>query len=126
MRKFTYFFIPLLFFNICYAQVTFPNPPNNNVNGSSVKSKDGVQCNQGTKTGPAFDMGVAGTPQTPHSTIQNGGSQSTYNLYARVIIPLGNTNQSIDCLELYNLEIERLRIELERLRNNDTPSIVVK
>jgi hypothetical protein len=37
-------------------------------------------------------------------------------VYGRVVIPLGKRPRRVDCTSLYELEIERLRMELELMR----------
>ncbi|MEL6316276.1 MAG: hypothetical protein AAFR16_01420 [Pseudomonadota bacterium] len=36
--------------------------------------------------------------------------------YARVVIPLGRKPERLDCKRLYDLEVERLKMEIELLR----------
>jgi len=37
-------------------------------------------------------------------------------LYARIIIPLDAPKRRLDCTSLYNLELQRKRLELEKLQ----------
>jgi hypothetical protein len=43
------------------------------------------------------------------------GGQSAIG-YARVIIPLGTTPKRLDCTALYDLEIQRLKQEVQMLK----------
>jgi hypothetical protein len=53
-------------------------------------------------------------PATPATTSVLGG-QSAIG-YARVIIPLGTTPKRLDCTALYDLEIQRLKQEVQMLK----------
>jgi hypothetical protein len=78
------------------------------------------------------DLGVAGSARSEVPSGQPGtsgvyptGVFVTINdrdkeamVYARVSIPLGKRPKRIDCSKVYELEIERLRQELELLRMN--------
>ncbi len=64
------------------------------------------------------DLGVTGT-QGATSDVFSGFSaprQDTATVYARVVIPLGNAPQKIDCGRFMQLEIERLESEIKMLR----------
>ena len=54
--------------------------------------------------GPYVDAGVVGS--------EDRFGRATTSAYARVVVPLGRRPRRIDCTELYELEIERLRMEL--------------
>jgi hypothetical protein len=47
---------------------------------------------------------------------QNQYSRATGGVYARIVINLDPEKPSIDCNRLYNLEIERLKAELEQVK----------
>jgi hypothetical protein len=53
-----------------------------------------------------MDMGVLGTPET-------SGVNGSAAAYGRLVIPFGAKPGRIDCTQLYNLEIARLKMELE-------------
>ena len=36
--------------------------------------------------------------------------------YARIVIPLGSTPKRLDCSRLYDLEIQRLKAEIQMLK----------
>lgn len=69
--------------------------------------------------GAYLDVGMAGTAAKPvdnaRAIISDQRDQSAL-AYARVTIPLGRKPQRIDCGTVYDLEIQRLRREVELLR----------
>ena len=121
-----------------------PSSPINSRGGDEVRARDGTQCHQGNYVGPTLDFGVTGTHNANQS---NNGSQpiiNNYNynnsgsgmstsdtnggdfgVYARVVIPLGEDPNRVDCTRLYSLEIERLEIELKRLKESGSASVTV-
>ncbi len=63
--------------------------------------------------GAFLDVGVIGTPESEYS----GGSASAYG---RVVVPLGQKTRRLDCAQLYALEIQRLKMELQLARMSVT------
>ena len=107
--------------------------------GDEVRGRDGTTCRQGTHLGPTFDVGVSMTPSSS-TTIGTQSSlaaqaagqlsnQYTQNqgmgIYARVVVPFGKQPDRLDCTKLYSLEIERLQMELTRLRESGSAGVVV-
>ena len=83
----------------------------------SITTSEGVRCSQSiNSSGGYLDFGVAGgdldTYAYPTST---PGNQSAIG-YARIIIPLGQAPKRIDCSQLYDLEIQRLKAEVQMLK----------
>jgi len=75
-----------------------------------VRAADGTTCQSAVGGDGSFvDFGAIGTP--PTSDVDESAS-----VYARVVIPLGRKPKRIDCSQLYELEIARLRYELELAR----------
>lgn len=74
-----------------------------------VRSASGVACRSSVaSSGPYMDMGVIGS----EDVYDRDGTA----VYGRVVIPLGRQPRRVDCTSLYELEIERLRMELELMR----------
>lgn len=88
--------------------VTLPNPPT--VHGQDVvRGAGGVSCQSAVaSSGPYVDVGMIGS--------EDVFDRSTGALYGRIVFPLGKKRRRIDCNRLYELEIERMRLELELLR----------
>ncbi len=90
----------------------------------SITTSDGVRCsNSINSNGGYLDLGVAGGDINSYSTSYS--SYGTANLvtpqqgmvgYARVIIPLGAAPKRLDCHRLYELEIDRLKAEIQLLQ----------
>ena len=75
-----------------------------------VRAADGTTCRSAVSGNGAYvDMGVIG---------HGDNSQHSRNLaaYGRVVIPLGAPRGRVDCRQLYNLELERLKAEIRLLR----------
>jgi hypothetical protein len=77
-----------------------------------------VRCSQSiNSSGGYLDLGVAGGDLTSYySADQMGMNNNTAVGYARVIIPLGKRPKRLDCSQLYQLEIDRLKAEIEALK----------
>lgn len=94
-----------------------PSPPTGPGGEDSITTSEGVRCTQSVNSsGGYLDFGVAGgdinTYSTPGTT---PASQGTIG-YARLIIPLGASPKRLDCSRLYDLEIARLKAEIQLLK----------
>ena len=89
----------------------------------SIETADGTRCRQSMNNNGAYaDAGVVGNKARQPDT-RNGLSllndNTDYALgYFRVTIPLGPKPQRIDCTRLYEMELARLRREIELLKMN--------
>lgn len=73
-----------------------------------VHASDGTTCRSAVSgTGAYLDLGVI-----------RGNNQSNNDVatYGRVVIPIGRTPKRVDCSRLYELEVERLQLELKLLK----------
>jgi hypothetical protein len=69
-----------------------------------VRAADGTSCRSAVGGNGAYvDMGLVGK-----QGVSNNGSY-----YGRVVVPLGKGPKRLDCTRLYDLEVERLKLELE-------------
>jgi hypothetical protein len=75
-----------------------PSTTQSTVGGDEVRARDGTTCKQGTYNG---------------------------TLYARIVIPFGKTPDRLDCTRLYSLEIERLQLEIDKLKQSGSASITI-
>lgn len=74
-----------------------------------VRGADGTTCKTTVASnGAYFDTGVIGS--NSHGEFNAGG------IYGRIVVPLGDRPSRIDCRRLYELEIERLRLELQLVK----------
>ena len=70
-----------------------------------VRAADGTSCRSAVGGNGAYlDMGAIGTPSD---------NMKSSSVYGRVLIPLGASSKRLDCSQLYQLEVERLKMELE-------------
>lgn len=99
-------------------------PPVAQQQQDEVRSRDGVVC-RSAPSSPTLDVGaVAGTTQ--QQNIFNAmPPQSTGSAYVRISIPLGKQDR-VDCNRLYELEIERLKMELEAARRQGAAQVIVR
>lgn len=88
--------------------VTLPTPPI--ANGQDVvRGVSGASCQSAiASAGPYLDLGVIGS--------QDVFNRDTAALYGRIVIPIGERPKRLDCTKLYELEITRLKVELDLLR----------
>ena len=85
-----------------------------------VHASDGTTCRSAVSgTGAYLDVGVI-----------RGNAQSNNDVatYGRVVIPIGRSPKRLDCSRLYELEVERLQMELKLLKmglaaNGQTASV---
>lgn len=69
-----------------------------------VRAADGTSCRSAVGGNGAYlDVGVVGK--------QTARDDNAY--YGRVVVPLGKSPKRLDCSKLYELEVERLKLELE-------------
>jgi len=121
----------ILFSGNCYSEVIgFPSAPTNTSSiGDEVRSRDGVLC-KGSNSGPMLDVGGSVSPRSNYYYFPNATSapnaESVLQGYVRVVIPLGDTTPKVDCNRLYELEIQRLQMELKILEQNKNSKVIVK
>jgi hypothetical protein len=98
--------------------VLLPPPPTGPGGEDSITTSEGVRCSQSINAaGGYLDLGVAGGNLSTYadpSSLTPGG-QSAIG-YARIIIPLGQTPKRLDCTALYDLEIHKLKQEIQMLK----------
>jgi len=88
--------------------VNLPTPPM--VNGQDVvRGVSGASCQTSiASAGPYVDLGVIGS--------QDVFERDTAAVYGRIVIPIGERPKRLDCTKLFELEITRLRMELDLMR----------
>jgi hypothetical protein len=97
-------------FGVNLPQVTLPN------GSDEIRTTDGASCRSSVGGDGAYmDVGVIGSPE---STDANASAAA----YGRLVIPLGYKAKRLDCTKLYNLEIQRLKMELELARMGSSGS----
>ncbi|URW74758.1 hypothetical protein M9980_09240 [Sphingomonas donggukensis] len=87
----------------------------------SIETAEGTRCRQSINNSGAYaDMGVVGNKaQRPdyRTGVSLLNNNTDYALaYMRVTIPLGAKPKRLDCTRVYDMEISRLKREIELLR----------
>ncbi len=105
--------------------VYLPPAPQGPGGEDSIETADGTRCRQSINSnGPYLDLGAAGAASKPLESDRLGSGVVLFSqerdqealAYVRVTIPLGQRPARLDCSRLYELEIDRLRRELDLLR----------
>ncbi len=72
-----------------------------------VRAADGTTCRSAVSGSGAYvDVGIIGNPDQVNT-------EASFSAYGRLVIPLGRTAPRLDCSLLYDLEVQRLAIELK-------------
>jgi hypothetical protein len=96
-----------------------PPPPVGPGGEDSITTSEGVRCSQSiNSSGGYLDLGVAGGDLSNYysSGEDSSGAPQSAVAYARVIIPLGEAPTRLNCARLYELEIQKLKAEIEMLK----------
>lgn len=101
--------------------VYLPPAPTGPGGDDSIETSSGTRCRQSINSNGAYlDVGtVASARRTAdggRSVLYDdpGGSEAT--TYARITIPLGHRPKRIDCTRVYEMELARLRQEVDMLK----------
>ncbi|MBB6124729.1 hypothetical protein [Sphingobium subterraneum] len=88
----------------------------------AIETSSGTRCRQSmNNNGSYLDVGMTGSAASSPAANSarfgyNDSRDREATLYARVTIPLGKRPDRIDCSRVYELELEKLRREVELLR----------
>ena len=73
-----------------------------------VRAADGTTCRSAVGgSGAYMDVGIIGNPE------QDQSGNSSMSAYGRIVVPLGKLPKRLDCSKLYDLEVQRLELELK-------------
>ena len=102
------------------SSMSFSIPSISSVSGSdSIRAGD-LDCKNAIGGSTNFEIGMTGVINNAVVPIigKEGDNPQTKDigLYARLIIPLDAPNERINCNTLYQLELQRRRLEVERLK----------
>ena len=100
--------------------MSFSLPSMSSVSGSdSIRAGD-LDCKNAIGGSTNFEIGMTGVINNAIVPIigKEGNDPQTKDigLYARLIIPLDAPSERINCNTLYQLELQRRRLEVERLK----------
>lgn len=102
--------------------VYLPPAPTGPGGEDSIETSSGTRCRQSVNSSGAYvDLGVTGTTtngrdRTTSSILYADQAPNEATAYARVTIPLGKKPQRIDCSQVFQLEVARLKREIELLK----------
>tara|TARA_R110002020_G_scaffold72425_1_gene186405 strand:+ start:579 stop:935 length:357 start_codon:yes stop_codon:yes gene_type:complete len=101
--------------------MSFSLPSMSSVSGSdSIRAGD-LDCKNAIGGSTNFEIGMTGVINNAIVPIigkedPNNPQSKDIGLYARLIIPLDGPSERINCNTLYQLELQRRRLEVERLK----------
>lgn len=104
--------------------IYLPPAPQGPGGEDTIETQGGTRCRQSINGNEGYvDFGIAGStasglPDTGNAYISINERDRQALGYARVTVPLGKKPRRLDCSRIYELEIQRLRAELELLRMN--------
>jgi hypothetical protein len=78
---------------------------------------DGVDCSMAIGSSTNVEFGVVGVINNNNNTITTSPvpQNRDVGVYGRLTIPIGAPKNRLDCNQLYQLELRKKRIEVERL-----------
>ncbi len=102
--------------------VYLPPAPTGSGGEDTIETSSGARCRQSINSNGAYlDLGVTGRASSggaalpsPFSSSRGSGQDATG--YARITMPLGPRPKRIDCSRLYEMEISRMKREIELLQ----------
>ena len=101
--------------------MSFSLPSISSVSGSdSIRAGD-LDCKNSIGGSTNFEIGMTGVINNAIVPIigkedPNNPQSKDIGLYARLVIPLDGPSERINCNTLYQLELQRRRLEVERLK----------
>jgi hypothetical protein len=96
-----------------------PSAPTGSGGEDAIETSSGTRCRQSINSNGAYlDVGVTGSAGSPVDgrNVFADSRDREGTAYARVTIPLGKRPTRLDCNRVYELEIEKLKREVELLR----------
>lgn len=120
----TLLFASLLVSEAAVAQrLHLPAPPRGPGGEDVIETSSGARCRQSINSNGAYlDVGATGSSGSsrdpyygPVFPERNGSNQQALG-YVRITLPLGEKPRRLDCIRLYEMELERMRREIELLR----------
>ena len=89
--------------------------PSGNTNYQSDKFRAGeLDCSNAIGGGTNVEFGVTGIINNPQEVTQT----KDIGVYARIVIPLDAPKERINCNTLYELELQKKRLEVQKLQQD--------
>lgn len=108
------------------GNVMLPQAPQFQQGQDRIRAADGTECSRSTGPRQRFaDIGMLGGNMggsgSPYGYYGNGAGNQNYTqnggaVYGRITFNLDPVQDELSCSRLYELELERLRIELEQAK----------
>jgi len=116
-----YLLILTLLSGVAYGQSSALNLslPSSGSNYQSDKFRAGnLDCQNAIGSSTNVEFGVVGIIKEEDPTINLGEMNrgKDVGVYAKITIPIGAPKERIDCSQLYKLELEARRLEVQQLR----------
>jgi hypothetical protein len=114
------FLLCLLYSTSVYAESSSLNlqlpSPSGNYSSDKFRAGD-LDCSNSIGGSTNFEFGVTGIIENYSSPFSSSSGSSTKDVgvYARVIVPLDGPSERINCNTLYQLELKKKRLEIQRL-----------
>ena len=96
-------------------------PGSSSSNGNDSVSMDQMKCANSISGGTLFEVGMTGVINNAIAPLigkqdPNNPQSKDIGLYARIIIPLDGPAERINCNSLYQLMLQKQRLEMTKLR----------
>lgn len=78
---------------------------------------DGVECSMAIGSGTNVEFGVVGiiNKDQPTVTTNSNNNAKDVGIYARMTIPIGGPKTRLNCDSLYQLELQKKRMEIQKM-----------
>ncbi len=91
--------------------LSLPSPP---INGQSDSfSANNLRCSNAVGGGVNLEYGITGVL----SGLETSSRGKDIGVYARIVIPLDKPKSRINCDDLYQVELAQRRLEIQKLRD---------
>ena len=96
-------------------------PGSSSSNGTDSVSMDQMKCANSISGGTLFEVGMTGVINNAIAPLvgkqdPNNPQSKDVGLYARIIIPLDGPAERVNCNSLYQLMLQKQRLEMTKLR----------
>ena len=96
-------------------------PGSTSSNGTDSVKMEQMQCSNSVSGGTLFEVGLTGVANNVRVPIigkenPNNPQTKDIGLYARIIIPLDGPAERVNCNSLYQLMLQKQRLEMTKLR----------
>ena len=103
------------------TSISLSLPGSSSSNGTDSVSMDQMKCANSISGGTLFEVGMTGVINNAIAPLigkkdPNNPQSKDIGLYARIIIPLDGPAERINCNSLYQLMLQKQRLEMTKLR----------